>query len=576
VEIHSELGEQVVRVRIRAALAVGAVAVGVVAPAAFAAKPARPAPRPSVVVALADSGVNPYHKAFYRPENTVHPCKWVKGFTDCSIPALNLSVGKYKDFAKAVAADADVWAKVQPHKWYWIPRTNIIGAVCASVEGGGPTDAVTNGEDVPPACILDEGGHGTGTASSVLSESPDALLLIHEGNAGADDMVTAPVTPDIQSHSWGGPGFVLPLTQQAVRPVYNQDPCPVGHAGPKTLVFLAAGNEAPTPTILDCARSRPDVQVVGGGYPGQWQVNSWTMYDFASWFCRPVASYISTTELDEHCGTSFSAPTAAGAAAAALLRLRQRDHYTGRSTVARMSPSVTRDQFVNALRNAATYTPKAKFPVPCMDPTAACWSVWDVGFAPLPENAPHLIWGYGWLDSTVSDAVVSCALRRACPAKSADARAYNEQRQQAKHYAGLYDLAPDPGDDAGSGRDAGSDTKSAVRVVPGRTYAGRLAVATPASRYPDNEDSYAFRGVAGQKLTITSLASPDGVGSTACWFVKGTDGRYLTPTGAGNVFSCDAGTPAPTGFALPKTGTYVVGYTSSVPQDYTFSVKLTR
>ena len=86
--------------RWRAAVVAAAVAVGVVAPVAQADR-AGSAARPTVVVAVADSGVNPYHRAFYRPGNTEHPCTYVTGFTNCSLRALELSVGKYDDPAKA-------------------------------------------------------------------------------------------------------------------------------------------------------------------------------------------------------------------------------------------------------------------------------------------------------------------------------------------------------------------------------------------------------------------------------------------------------------------------------------------
>jgi hypothetical protein len=549
--------------RWRAAVVAAGVAVAVVAPVAQADR-AGSAARPTVVVAVADSGVNPYHRAFYRPGNTAHPCTYVKGFTNCSLPALELSVGKYDDPAKAFEADREVWDSVQTGSWYWIPRTNIIGAVCDQPVGGGPTDRTlpTRG---PTACIFDENGHGTGTASSVLSEAPDALLLVHEGNNGAYRMTTAPVTADVQSHSWG---FYAPLPLQALKAA-GEDWCRTGEARDETLVFLAAGNEVPAPTLADCWRQKPEVQVIGGGYPGSFQANSWTVYDFASWFCRPVAAVRSTKEYESSCGTSFAAPTAAGAAAAALQTIREHDGYTGRSSTTRMSPSVTREAFVEALRSAASYKPKAKFPesVPCADPTADCFTLWQAGWAPLPEQAPYLFWGYGWLDSTVTGAVVSCALGRACPAKSQEAQDYNAQRQELRRAFGLDALAPAPGDDARSGRDAGPDAKTGVRIAAGTAYDGALRTTT------DWDDGYLVRGRAGQALSVTSSGSPEPGAALGCWSVFGPDGQRLTPTSTGNVFSCEPGA-RPTGLRLPESGVYTVVYSGYVQHDYSFSVKV--
>ncbi|MBI2516502.1 MAG: hypothetical protein HYV95_06255 [Opitutae bacterium] len=77
---------------------------------------------PQVVATMADSGVNPYHEIYYRPDLTEHPCTYVQGY-DCSIPALPLSIGKYATWQEAFEADRALWASVKPHQWYWIPKT---------------------------------------------------------------------------------------------------------------------------------------------------------------------------------------------------------------------------------------------------------------------------------------------------------------------------------------------------------------------------------------------------------------------------------------------------------------------
>ena len=551
-------------VRVRAGVVAAAVLVGTASPVAFAARPSGAVPGPSVVVAVADTGVNPYHEVFHRPRNTAHPCTWVVGFTDCSIPALPLSVGKYDDPRTAFEADRDVWASVEPHQWYWIPRTNIIGAVCDAVVGGGATSSNLP-YDGPTACIFDENGHGTGTASSVLTEAPDALLLVHEGNMGANDMASAPVVADIQSHSWG---FAAPLPLQVAHPVYSEA-CDTGNTGRETLVFLAAGNESPMPSIADCWRSQPEIQVVGGGYPGYVQANSWTVYDFASWYCRPAATNDSVDRWDRHCGTSFAAPTAAGAAAAALLRVRRHDGYAGRSSRDRVSSSVTRDQFVDALRSAATYTPQTKFrdTVPCTDPTEACFGLRSAGVVPLPEQAPHLFWGYGWLDSTVTDVAVGCALRRSCPAKPVEAQVYNERRQQTRTVLSMQAWAP-ASDDAGSGRDAGEDMKTAVRIRAGVTYSGQL------ESWLDWRDGYTFRARAGQRLTVTEDVGPAAATPGTCWVLWGPGDIRLTPTSTGNIWSCEPGSGPPAGVQLAESGVYRIEYSSQLPQDYAFSIGL--
>lgn len=495
--------------------------------------------QPQVVVAVADTGVNPYHEIYYRPENTDHPCTWVEGFDDCSIPALELSIGEYDDYATAVATDQAVWSSVELHQWYWIPKTNIIGAVC---EGSGSLTTSVG------TCILDGHGHGTGTTSSVLSEAPDALLLVHEGNSGAYDLATAPVTPDIQTHSWG-PAAPLPL--HAADPVLPGESlvCDDQAFDKETIFFISAGNEAPWPAIADCSRVHNRVQIVGGGYPGHWETRSWSTYDFASWMCRPTAVHNSTTGTrPSYCGTSFASPTAAGAAAAALLAIRRHDGFTQRSTPDMVSATVSRERFIDALRTAATYTPQRKFPNP---PSATS--------APLPAEAPYLIWGYGWLDGTVADVVVTCALGRTCPEKSAAAQEHNARRR-AMRSATTDDAVPGPAqDDGGSGRDAGTTRATAVRIGPG-AHTGYLWTAGP---FGDYEDWYAFDTTAGTRIR----AEFEGV--LGCWQLLGPDGAELAST-------CTVAT-YPTGpdLAAPTDGTYVLTFGRALgPQDYRFSLAL--
>lgn len=499
--------------------------------------------QPTVVVAVADTGVNPYHEMYYRPENTAHPCTWVAGFDDCSIPALELSIGEYATYEEAVAADRAVWDAVKLHQWYWIPRTNIIGAVC---EGTGSISTSVG------VCILDDNGHGTGTTSSVLTEEPDALLLVHEGNSGAYDLATAPVVPDLQSHSWAPPA---PLPLHAADPLVPGGSVFCGDRAfdVETILFLAAGNEAPFPTFLDCSRVDNRVQVVGGGYPGYWTPVSWSAYDFASWFCRPTALHTSTTDMrDSYCGTSFSAPTAAGTAAAALLAIRRAEGYGGRSTADMVSASVSREAFIGALRSAATYTPDSKF-----DNTP---DVFSPGI-PLPEQAPYLFWGYGWLDSTVAAAVTACALDGDCPAKSDEAATYNEQRRAIRSATFDDVVPPAPQNDAGSGRDAGATVRTAVPVEAGQVYDARLEAYFNG---PDEQDLFTFEAGAGQSLSLNVA------GAVACWDVTDPAGESLAG-GCVTPGSSEGFRDVPTTVA----GTYVLSYHYfAPPQDYRFSIGL--
>ena len=496
-----------------------------------------------MVVAVADTGVNPYHETYYRPQHTAHPCTWVEGFDDCSVPALPLSVGQHADYATAVAADKELWDSVKPHQWYWIPRTNIIGAVCA------PTNNLNTQTDTD-VCILDDHGHGSATSSSIVSEAPDALLLVHDGGPDAVGLATAPVMPDIQSHSWGPPFAPQPL--HAAEPVTPGDPhfCGAQPFDPETIFFLASGNDAPFPSILDCARAFPRALTVGGSYPGYWDFGSWMQQDFTSWLCRPAARHDDLRATVNSCGTSFSAPTAAGAAAAALLQIRRHDGYAGRSTTDNVSTSVTQTAFLEALRNAATYNPAAKF-----DNRPPGYRA-----IPLAAEAPYLFWGYGWLDSTVSAAIADCALGGPCPTKSPESQTYNEHRQALRSAMTQDALPAEPQDDAGSGRDAGTTPRTSVPVDPGTAYSGALDSYGVSG---DAADHYRFAAPAGATINVNG----DGIGG--CWEV-------LDPAGSQIAYLCESYEEAVVTLEVsaPVAGEYrlVYDYQAQPRNDYRFSI----
>ncbi|PKK81080.1 MAG: hypothetical protein CVT47_04280, partial [Thermoplasmata archaeon HGW-Thermoplasmata-2] len=74
--------------------------------------------KPHVVVASVDSGINPYHKMFYRPGMTEHPSKYIDGFPR-DTPPINVTLdGEYH------SNDA-CWDEIELRKLYWIPNTSV-------------------------------------------------------------------------------------------------------------------------------------------------------------------------------------------------------------------------------------------------------------------------------------------------------------------------------------------------------------------------------------------------------------------------------------------------------------------
>ena len=363
--------------------------------------------QPRVVVGVTDTGINPYHEAYYRPERTVHPCTYVLGYDDCSVEALNLTVGPGGgDYRQRLDVDSEEWSKVKPGGWYWVPGTNLIAIHC-------PPGGTTQGGK----CILDdESNHGTGTTSSVLTEAPDALIVFNDGS-DSSQLAGSPVPIDIESNSWGS---LAPLYGGLVNGPTGQQVCNDDISAPTSLKFRSAGNNGPVPNMGDCWRNGYRAYSVSGGYPdGSHGEQSGSTPDFASYWCRPVAAAETLDGWRDACGTSFAAPTAAGTAAAALLQVRLALGHDGASTTAEVAPGITHEAFMDAVIMAATYEPEERAGFPSS----------GLG-GPATSQTPWVWWGWGWLDRQVASQAADCALGLPCPDnKPAEAWAFNDARR---------------------------------------------------------------------------------------------------------------------------------------------------
>ncbi len=168
-----------------------------------------------VVIAVADTGVNPYHAEFageripypelrdattadadspgpldrvvrHKVTNEVlpftkHPSSYIPGFPATAEPiVLTLGGGYYK-----ANDDAAVWNRgheaIALTTWYWIPGTKIIGAFDASDNA-----AVNSQPDSTP--IFDDDGHGTASVSVAVGNTwgscPRCVVAFIEGLSG--------------------------------------------------------------------------------------------------------------------------------------------------------------------------------------------------------------------------------------------------------------------------------------------------------------------------------------------------------------------------------------------------------
>ncbi len=346
---------------------------------------------PHVIVGIPDSGINPYHEVYYRPNATAHPCTYIQDFP-CDVEELPLSIGVHDSYEAAYEADKALFEGMKLGKWYWIPQTVFVGVMCE-----GSTNAFS-ALDSANVCLIDDTSmHGTGTTSSVLSENPDALLVFKEGNSATEVLTDGYLPIDIISYSWGAAvPLILPGFSQKYDPFF----------------VAASGNEGAFPVALDATKADVSVINIGAadgasrtepGYSG------WKTMDFVSEYCRPTAQTQSLDETREsYCGTSFSAPTFAGALSRVIWELRQQSGYLGSVINGSVDPilGISKWDVRNAINATASFTPDSPFEA-------------DPHTVPLAEQAPFYQWGWGYYARNEVPATMACLLEGECPTRDA-------------------------------------------------------------------------------------------------------------------------------------------------------------
>lgn len=295
--------------------------------------------RSHVVIAVVDTGINPYHLAYRRPEYAVHPSRYIEGFP-ADTPALGLTFGN--DYVTARGADdAPVWSQVQGRQLYWIPGTNIIGAYSVGDVAGTPPGGL------PSRPIIDDDGHGTGTTSVAagagrssrgepFGANPQALIVILEG-LGDEAVKWASEQPwiDFISGSYGDPlsvpcndsvqdeGLWCGREYQYTAPFVLRDA--------RTACFSAGNGLTRTGVAGDRYSSlRPTsgpawVVTVGAVSPRNEQDYSWhsVPVDISSYGLHwPAADPFSISGEQDFGGTSNATPVTCGAFSRALLAIR--------------------------------------------------------------------------------------------------------------------------------------------------------------------------------------------------------------------------------------------------------------
>lgn len=191
--------------RARLAASVAALLLALPLPAA-----ARPDPnlrhRPFTVIAVVDTGINPYHVDFRRPELTAHPSSYVEGFPN-NVPGVPLTFGGV-GLGESAQRDQAAWDRVEPNQLVWIPGTNVIGAI-GPFDFTNPTglgDGVTAYAEGHPVLDL-ESGHGTAVASAAAGSihgppTNDTLIVAVKGNVEALEWAASQPWIDVVTLSW--------------------------------------------------------------------------------------------------------------------------------------------------------------------------------------------------------------------------------------------------------------------------------------------------------------------------------------------------------------------------------------
>ena len=298
--------------------------------------------RSHVVIAVVDTGINPYHVAYRRPEYAVHPSTYIDGFP-ADAPALGLNLGEPDYVTARGGDDGPVWSQVAEKRLYWVPGTNIVGAYSVADYEGTPPDGL------PSRPIVDDDGHGTGTTSvaagagaSSLSapfgSNPEALIVILEG-LGDEGVKWASEQPwiDFISGSYGDAAAIPCNDEVDDMGVWcgreYRYTAPFVLRDSRTACFSAGNGLTRTGVLADCYSSlRPTsgpswVITVGAVSPRNEQDYGWhsVPVDISSYGLHwPAADPFSTAGEQSFGGTSNATPVTCGVFSKALLEARKR------------------------------------------------------------------------------------------------------------------------------------------------------------------------------------------------------------------------------------------------------------
>lgn len=384
--------------------------------------------QPHVVVALVDSGINPYHVAFQAPPDFVLP----KRVLAAAPTSIKLTLGS--NWTQDFEADKAFWDQARLNTLYWFEGTRVL-----AIAMGDPS--------VPQQLYDDAPHHGTGTASAVLAQDPEAIVLMVEVNSASRTLppffdptyvsrgihwVASQPWIDVVSVSIGMPAGI-PLQGFDGIPADTLDAVEAGK-----VVVASVGNDA-TPSLTDQIAGPPWVVKAGGVEPTQHgeALLASKLPDFVANFSALLPCADSVDARCSYIGTSFSSPLVAGAFSRAIHDLRVASREDGGITDGALVDGnglrVTKGQLRDAFNRTAAYWNTTDFaptiPNTTGDPLLISGRVTD---PILP--APWVQMGWGYVGPGLGDKVARLlGAHEPLPAKPAEAAAYMAALDAARH-----------------------------------------------------------------------------------------------------------------------------------------------
>jgi hypothetical protein len=374
---------------------------------------------PRVVVADVDSGVNPYHEAYYAnsPSSVTRDVLREFGIG----PKQIFELTRTGDFAADFAADKAKWEAVERGTPYWFQGTNLIGV---------SFDKQREGETL----ILSDKGdqHGTGTSAAVLAANPEAIVVMVEGiNDESETWAFTHPAVDIVTTSYGIPGS-LPVP-------FHLENSYEGTVHLGKLHYGAADN-SPALSPPD-GTSGPWWTIAVAGFhedtTGGRETLSGNVVDVVSDFTQTLP-YCTDCESGTKSvsGTSFATPRSAGTASAVLLEARRAAGHLGGPVVAEGTGSL------GVSGNGLELTPfdlRRAFEEAAYYPGLRDYSGAGTRNLPVLDAAPYVQTGWGVFSPDAKYGVIDEALAQlgldGTPrdAKSAEACDFNTDQHDARH-----------------------------------------------------------------------------------------------------------------------------------------------